>query len=218
MSQHLEAARVQMINQQVRAWEVLNGAVLKAMSEVPRERFVPAGYRNLAFSDMSIPLAGGQHMLSPQLEGRILQSLEIAGGEAVLEIGTGSGYLTGCLARLGGQVTSLEIRPELADTARRTLRETVGSGIDVRVEDAFSHQPSTAYNCIAVTGSLPLPDDRFEQWLAPGGRLFVVTGTAPAMTAWLIRRGEDGAITRGSLFETVLDALDSAPRPSAFVF
>jgi protein-L-isoaspartate(D-aspartate) O-methyltransferase len=208
-----------MVNQQVRAWAVLDPAVLKVLSAVPRERFVPAAFRSLAFADTPIPLAGGQAMLTPQVEGRILQALEIKPDDRVLEVGTGSGFLTACMARLGGHVTSLEIRPALADPARRALRDAGASNCDVRTADAFVWQPAGTFDCIAVTGSLPVYDERFQGWLAPGGRLFAIVGVAPAMTAWLVRRAAEGdAFTRESLFETVVPALDNAKQPEQFVF
>ena len=219
MPLNTESARQQMVNQQVRAWAVLDAAVLKVLSAVPRERFVPAAYRTLAFADTAIPLPDGQAMLTPQVEGRILQALEIRPDDRVLEVGTGSGFVAACLARLGGHVTSVEIRAELADAARRALREAGSSNCDVRTEDAFRWQPAGTFDCIAITGSLPVYDERFQNWLAPGGRLFVVVGVAPAMTAWLVRRGPDGGeFTRESLFETVLAALDNAKQPERFVF
>ncbi len=218
MNPTVEAARAQMIFQQVRAWAVLNPAVLKAMSEVPRERFVPEACRDLAFADTTIPIADGQHMLTPQVEGRILQALDVAPGNRVLEVGTGTGYLTACLAALGGPVLSLEIRAALAESAKRTLHATGTRNAEVRAADVFAFQPEGTFDCIAVGGSLPLPDARFEQWLAPGGRLFYVTGAAPAMTAWVVRKAPDGTLSRDSLFETVLDPLDNAPQPPRFVF
>jgi protein-L-isoaspartate(D-aspartate) O-methyltransferase len=218
MTQNLESARAQMVSQQVRAWHVLSPAVLQVMSEVPREQFVPAAYRSLAFADTAIPLPGNQHMLAPQIEGRVLQALAPSSGERVLEIGTGSGFLTACLARLSGHVLSLEIRPELAKTATQALHQAACRGAEVRVADTFAFSPAEAYDCIAVTGSLPVEDSRFQSWLTPGGRLFIVTGEAPAMTAWLIRRDAGGQFSRESLFETVLDPLDHAPQPERFVF
>lgn len=218
MPLNVESARQQMVNQQVRAWAVLDPAVLKVLSVVPREKFVPAAYRSLAFADTAIPLPGGQKMLTPQVEGRVLQALEITSTDRILEVGTGSGFLAACLARLGGHVTSLEIRPELADAARRALRDTGTKNCDVRTEDAFRWQPVGQFDCIAITGSLPVFDTRFQQWLAPGGRLFVVVGEPPAMGAWLVRRVQGDEFTRESLFETVLEPLDNAQRPERFVF
>jgi protein-L-isoaspartate(D-aspartate) O-methyltransferase len=215
---NVEAARLQMVTQQVRAWEVLDPAILGVLAEVPRERFVPAEWRALAFADTAIPLPGGQRMMTPQVEGRMLQALEITPTDRILEIGTGSGFVTACLARLGAHVTSLEIRAELAAMARRALEECGVTNAEVIVADAFQWTPPAQFDCIAVTGSLPIPDARFQEWLAPGGRMFVVVGEPPVMEALRIRRLQDGQFTRESLFETVLDPLDNAPRPEGFVF
>ncbi len=214
----IETARQQMVNQQVRAWDVLDPAVLRVLTETPRERFVPAAYRSLAFADTAIPLPQGQFMMTPQVEGRTLQALEIVPTDTVLEIGTGSGFLAACLARLGGRVTSIEIRQVLADAARRALHESGTSNCEVLTEDAFRWHPTASFDCIAVTGSLPVYDTRFEQWLAPGGRLFIVVGEAPAMEARLVRRRDPDGFRCESLFETVLAPLDHAPRPERFVF
>ncbi len=215
----IESARHQMVTQQVRAWEVLDPTVLEVLGTVPRERFVPPQYVALAFADTAIPLPQGQSMLTPQLEGRLLQSLEIMPTDRILEIGTGSGFLTACLAKLGAHVTTLEIRPELAEAARGRLREL---GIDncVIVDgDAFRWQPPEPFDCVAIGGSVPLLHSAFMDWLAAGGRLFVVVGEAPVMEAWLIRRASTGqGFSRESLFETVLPPLDNAPQPERFVF
>ena len=213
-----EAARQQMVAQQVRAWAVLDPAVLRVLGEVPRERFVPPAFRSLAFADTAIPLPDGQFMMTPQVEGRLLQALEIAPADQILEVGTGSGFLAACLARLGGKVTSLEIRPALADAARRVLRESAIGNCEVLAQDVFQWQPTGQFDCIAVTGSLPVFDGRFQNWLAPGGRLFVVVGESAAMDASLIRRHAGGEYRRESLFETVLAPLDHAARPEQFVF
>jgi protein-L-isoaspartate(D-aspartate) O-methyltransferase len=213
-----EFARQQMVNQQVRAWAVLAPAVLRVLTEVPRQRFVPAAYRSLAFADTAIPLPEDQFMMTPQVEGRVLQALEVESSSAILEVGTGSGFLAACLARLGAQVTSIEIRPTLADAARRRLLDAGISNCEVLREDAFRWQPPRRFDCIAVTGSLPVFDGRFQEWLAPGGRLFVVVGQPPSMDACLIRRLERGEFVRESLFETVLPPLDHAARPEQFVF
>lgn len=213
-----ESARRQMVTQQVRAWEVLDPAVLGVLGEVPRERFVPPAYRTLAFADTAIPLPEGQFMMTPQVEGRVLQALEIGPTDAILEIGTGSGFLAACLARLGAHVTSIEIRPALASAARRSLADAAIGNCEVLTEDAFQWRAPRPFDCIAVSGSLPVADPRFQDWLAPRGRLFVVVGQPPAMEAWLIRLHESGEFLRESLFETVLPPLDHAARPEPFVF
>ena len=217
MNTALEAARTQMVNQQVRAWDVLDPAVLDTLAGVPREHFVPARYRGLAFADAFIPLPCGQVMLTPQLEGRILQALELRSTDRVLEVGTGSGFFAACLARLGGEVTSLEIHPELAGAARERLR-AAGAAVSVLEADAFAWEPTARFDAIAVTGSVPVAVARFGDWLADGGRLFVTVGRGPAMDARLVRRVGPDEWTTTSIFETVIPALERAPVPPQFVF
>lgn len=218
MSINVEFARTQMINQQVRAWDVLDPAVLAVLAQVPREQFVPPRFRSLAFADIAVPLPGGQQMLTPQVEGRLLQALAIRGTDRILEVGAGSGFLTACLARLARQVTSLEILPELADAARRNLRAVSTWNAEVRTEDVFGYRPGERYDVIAVSGSLPKPDGRFQRWLAEGGRLFLVTGEAPLMEARLIVRNGPDQWSTTTLFETSLPALLNASPPSKFIF
>lgn len=211
-------ARRQMIEQQVRAWEVLNLAVLEAMERVPREEFAPPAYRDLAFADLCVPLGHGQSMLAPKLEGRILQALEVRAEDRVLEIGTGSGYFAACLAQLGGRVRSLEIFADLADTARASLARTSVHNVHVETTDAMTLADEGAYDVVAVTGSLPIYDARFERTLAEGGRLFVVVGQGPVMEARRITRTGPADWLRETLFETHMDPLVHAPEPPKFVF
>jgi protein-L-isoaspartate(D-aspartate) O-methyltransferase len=213
-----EAARQQMIHQQVRAWDVLDPAVLDVLGHVPRERFVPPAFRELAFADASIPLPGGQSMLAPKIHGRILQALALSAGERALEVGAGSGYLTACLAALGGQVTSLEIRPELVALATANLRAAGYPGVVVQGADATQWQPSQRYELVVLTASLPEYDARYEQWLTVGGRLFAVVGSGEPMSALLVTRTGEQEFGRVDLFETVVDPLVNARRPSRFVF
>jgi protein-L-isoaspartate(D-aspartate) O-methyltransferase len=212
------SARRQMIEQQVRAWDVLDLAVLEAMERVPREEFAPAPLRELAFADLAVPLAHGQHMLPPKLEGRILQALAIQPDDRVLEIGTGSGYFAACLAALAGAVHSVEIHGDLAAAARANLARTRATRVTVETADAFALVPGAAYDVIAVTGSLPVYDPRFEQALAIGGRMFVVVGRAPVMEARRVTRTGPGDWLHESLFETVVDPLIHAPQAPGFVF
>ncbi len=216
----IECAREQMIHQQVRAWDVLDDRVLDAMRRVPRERFVPRQYRDVAFADTAIPIGRGQHMLSPQLTGRMLQALAILPGDEALEVGTGSGYVSACMAMLGARVRSLEIDSALAAVASRNLEACQVNSVAVIVADAFAPGalPAAQFDVIAVTGSLPVYDQRFQQALRPGGRLFVVVGLAPIMRAHLITRVSDNDFRDESLFETVLPALHNAPQPIAFTF
>ena len=211
------AARQQMVDQQVRTWEVLDPRVLEAIGDVARERFVPAGYRDLAFTDAPIPIGHGQTLLAPKLHGRILQALQVGPDSSVLEIGTGTGYLTACLARLARSVRSLELYPEFGAAARANLSDCPGS-VAIETADALATDLGGPYDAIAVTASLPAYDPRFEQALKVGGRLFVIVGEAPVMEAMLVRRMSASAFTRESLFETILEPLVGAAAPSAFVF
>ena len=211
-------AREQMIEHQVRAWDVLDERVLDTLRTVPREHFTPPQYRFMAYADAEVPLPGGQHMLRPSVVGRLLAALELTGGERVLEIGTGSGFVTACLSHLAKSVQSLEIVPELADLARRMISSMGLRDIDVVRTDALSFAPTGRFEAIAFTGSMPMYDSRWQQALSVGGRLFVVVGDAPVMEAKLIRRVAEDAWTHESLFETVIDPLAHAQRPVAFTF
>jgi protein-L-isoaspartate(D-aspartate) O-methyltransferase len=213
-----ETARIQMVHQQVRAWDVLDATVLRVLRQVAREEFVPPAYRAVAFADTSIPLAHGQCMMTPQVEGRLLQALAVKSGERVLEIGTGSGFLAACLAQLGQQITSLEIYPDLAESARRALQATGNDTVEVISADVYAWQPRGTFDVIAITGSLPVYDPRFEAWLNPGGRIFTIVGELPIMEARLVRRGSNGGVTSESLFETAVPPLIHALRPDRFVF
>jgi protein-L-isoaspartate(D-aspartate) O-methyltransferase len=215
---HTADAREQMIEQQVRAWDVLEARVLEVMRQVPRELFVPRGQRYRAYADVEVPLARGQHMLRPSVAGRLLQALLPQPGEAVLEIGAGSGFVTACLRAMAAQVRSLEIFPELADAARRNLAALGMRDVEVLDADALNADSGARYDAIAVTASLPLYDARFERMLTPGGRLFVVVGEAPVMDARLVRRTAEDAWSLESLFETVIDPLVNAVRPAGFTF
>ena len=212
------AARRQMIEQQVRAWDVLDADVLSVMGRVPREEFAPPGYRDLAFADMCVPLGHGQAMLAPKLEGRILQSLAIGPADSVLEVGTGSGYFAACLGGLARHVRTLEIFPDLAIAARDSLARTGIGNVAVEALDAMTLTSGVEYDVIALTGSLPIHDPRFERALAMGGRLFVAVGQGPVMEARRVTRTGPDEWLRVSLFETVMDPLVHALLPSRFVF
>jgi protein-L-isoaspartate(D-aspartate) O-methyltransferase len=207
-------AREAMVEQQVRPWDVLDGRVLETIGTVPRERFLADAHRALAYSDLPLPIGHGESTMKPVVEGRALQALQIAAGEDVLEIGTGSGYLTACLARMGREVVSLERHADLAGAAVARLEaERIGNA-RVEVADAFSWSSDRRFDAICVTGAVSEFPQRFLQWLRPGGRLFAVRGRAPAMEAVLVRLEADGGSTVESLFETELDYLHgAAPAP-----
>jgi protein-L-isoaspartate(D-aspartate) O-methyltransferase len=205
--------------QQVRAWYVLDEHVLDVFERLPRELFVPEAQRGAAYGDLPIPLAEGQHMLRPSVAGRLLQALALKRNDRVLEIGTGSGYVTACLAMLASHVLSLEIRPALAVRARANLAAAAIGNAEVEEADAFAWDAgSPRFDAILITGSLPVYDPCFEAWLRPGGRLLVVTGTAPVMEAMLVRLDSAGTPSRSSLFETVVEPLDHAPAVAKFAF
>lgn len=215
---NIELARDQMIEQQVHAWDVFDERVLTTMRQIRREQFAPTPYSAVAFADASIPLPQGQAMLPAKIQGRILQALLPTPSDIALEIGAGSGYLSACLGRLSARVRALEIFPELAEIAQRNLFTAASNNVSVEVADGMQLTEQSAYDVIAVTGSLPLYDERFQQALRIGGRLFVVVGQAPVMEAWQVTRVGEREWQRESLFETVIAPLVNAPRPSEFVF
>ena len=214
----VELARNKMLGQQLRAWEVLDGAVLGVFASVPRERFVPERFRRLAFADACVPLGHGEAMMAPPVEGRMLQALRLRARDQVLEIGTGSGFITACLARLAAGVTSIEIHPALADQARARLAAQAVGNARIDVGDASSLAPDLpCYDAICVTGSMPVLDPSFQAHLQVGGRLFAVVGDAPAMQALLITRVGEAVFATETLFETVLPPLRNARIPQRFV-
>lgn len=214
----LEHARFNMIEQQVRPWSVLDPQVLQVLQDVPREAFVPERFRSLAFADTNIPLGHDQVMMAPVVEGRLLQALAIHPQENVLEIGTGSGFLTACLARLGQRVTSIEIFPELVDAAASRLAEQQIANISLLTGDAFELlDDAQRFDVIAVTGSIPQLSQEFHRNLKTGGRLFVISGQLPIMEAQLVTRISDNQWTRESLFETCMPPLLNAPEHREFV-
>jgi protein-L-isoaspartate(D-aspartate) O-methyltransferase len=212
------AARQQMVDQQIRTWEVLDPRVLDVFSMVPREAFVPAQYRELAFADAAIPIGLGQSMLAPKIQGRILQALSVAPTDSVLEVGSGSGYLSACLSLLGSATRSIDIHADLTALARANLQAVPEARVDFETRDAFAAAPLGEFDAIAVTGSLPVYDSRFERSLRVGGRLFAIVGEAPVMDAILVRRVDNGEWIRESLFETVVEPLINATAAQRFVF
>lgn len=220
MQPTMDRARFNMIEQQVRPWDVLNQRVLTVMRNLPREAFVPDAYRGLAYADIEIPLGERTNMLAPKVVGRMLQALDVQPHETVFEIGTGTGYGTACLAHLGEQVFSIEIDPDLAEGARARLNAMGLSQVEVHTADAFAGQiQGGPFDVIAVTGSVPTaePLAALEQLLSEGGRLFIVVGEQPLMEAMRITRiGND--FRRESLFETSIASLENAPLPERFAF
>src|SRR5262245_39666776 len=218
MNAKTEAARRQMIDQQVRTWDVLDARVLDALGAVPRERFVPEAYRGVAFADAPIPIGHGQWMLPPALEGRILQALAPLRGERALEVGTGTGFFAACLAQLTGSVDSIEIHADLAAGAARAIGEAGISRVAVETGDALARDFDASYEVIAITRSPPAPERRPERALVTGGRMFVVIGVAPVMEARLVTRtGEDSWLSE-PLFETRIEPLVLPEAPSRFRF
>ena len=216
---NLEQARTNMVEQQIRTWEVLDQDVLDLLYLVPREEFVPAEHRALAFSDLEIPIGHNERMWQPKLEARVLQELNIRKTDRVLEVGTGSGYFTALLAHRGAQVHSVEINPALAEMGRRNLERHGADNIVLETGDAARGWPQHGpYDAIVLTGSTPVLPAAFLEQLAPGGRLFAVVGEAPAMAARLVVRGELGGSRATDLFETVIRPLVNAERPSRFKF
>lgn len=212
-------ARHAMVEQQVRPWAVLDARVLEVLGKLPREAFVPAPYRAVAYADLEIPLEDGQRMLKPVVAGRALQALLPQAGEAVLEIGTGSGYVTACLAHLAREVLSLERHAGLADAARQRLATQGLSNARVEHADAFSWDTQRRFDAICVTAAVDQVPSRFVEWLRPGGRLFIVHGRAPVMEAVLLHRGEGGDVNASrtqSLFDTELGYLAGAEPAAEF--
>ncbi|MDQ3186229.1 MAG: protein-L-isoaspartate O-methyltransferase [Pseudomonadota bacterium] len=223
----LEQIRFNMVEQQIRPWDVLDQEVLKLLFELRREEFVPAPYRSLAFIDMEIPLGYGEVMLAPKLEARILQELQVKKTDKILEVGSGSGYLSALLAKKGGFVYSVEIVPELKAMAEKNLQAHSISNVTVEQGDAAcgwpAHEP---YDVIVLTGSTPVLPEAFKKSLKTGGRLFAVVGDAPVMQAVLVtcvvpeeKTGEKaGAYNTVGLFETCISPLENAKQPARFVF
>jgi len=216
---NLEQARNNMVEQQIRTWEVLDQDVLDLLYLVPREEFVPAPHQSLAFSDMEIPIGEGERMWQPKLEARVIQELDIKKTDHVLEVGTGSGYLTALLSHRAGHVHSVEIKPALADLGRRNLARQGLDNVTLHVGDAARGWPRQApYDVIVLTGSTPVLPRAFLDSLAPGGRLFAVVGEAPAMGARLVACSAPGAWAGVDLFETVIAPLVNAEQPPRFKF
>lgn len=216
---NFEHARFNMVEQQVRPWEVLDTQVLELLESVHREDFVPVRYRKLAFADLSIPLPRGQSMMRPKVEGRMLQALALKDDDTVLEIGTGSGFITACLSGLARRVVSVEIFEELHQEAAIRLQDKHIQNVELFVGDAMSGwQPEQAHDVVVVTGSVAEVPETFRGWVNPGGRMFIVCGDSPAMEACLLTRVGVSEWREESLFETDLKRLVNAEEKAEFEF
>jgi len=212
-------ARFNMIEQQIRTWEVLDPVVLAVLDEVPREDFVAESQKGLAFADIELPIGEGQTMLSPKVEGRILQAVSVKKTDKVLLVGTGSGYLTALLATLAHHVHAVEISPALSDVAKSRLQKHNIRNVTLHVGDAVNGFAQEApYDVIVFTGSLPLRPTAAEKMLNVGGRLFAVIGEMPIMEATLTQRVTEDAFRHEAIFETCLPQLVNAPQADKFAF
>ena len=213
-----DRARFNMIEQQIRPWDVLDSRVLDLLSAVRREEFVAPAYRMLAFADLELPLPNGFRMWTPKMEARVLQELRVQSSERVLEIGTGSGYLTALLASEAGDVTSVEIDAATAADARAKLARHGFTNVRIDAGDGARGYGNEIHDVIVLTGSTPLLPERFYEQLTPTGRIFAVVGERPAMRARLVHSEAPGARTATDLFETVIDPLVNAAAPARFEF
>ena len=220
---NIEQARFNMVEQQIRPWDVLNQDVLDLLHKIHREDFVPPEHVALAFVDMEIPLGGGEAMWMPKLEARVLQELDIRLNDRVLEVGTGSGYLTALMAQLAAEVVSVDIVPAFTAAASAKLLAHGIANVQLHSGDAARgwvgmNGADTGFDVIVLTGSTPLLADSFRTSLRTGGRLFAIVGEGPSMLAQLITCTAPGAYRSVTLFETSVKALVNAPHPLRFVF
>lgn len=222
---NLEQARFNMVEQQVRTWEVLDQKVLDVLHTLAREDFVPARYRQMAYADLQIPLAHQQFMLPPVVEGRLLQAAQLQADEEVVEIGSGSGYLTACMARLGARIQAIDIQPEFVDAAHKRIssladeNQPLLGSVNFQHADAFSNwQPEHPVDVVMVGGSLPFVPENFLHWLKPKGRMLIIVGQSPLMEARLITRIGEASWQTESLFETDIPALQHAELSQPFEF
>ena len=219
MSMNFEQARFNMVEQQVRTWEVLDVRVLELLEKTHREDFVPVRYRKMAFTDTPIPLDHGQTMMKPVVEGRLLQALELKPDETALEIGTGSGFITACLAQMAKHVVSVDIHEQFANEVAGKLKEKGIHNVELETGNAMTGwQPEQAHDVLVVTGSVPSVPDHFRGWVNPGGRIFIVCGDEPAMEAKLLTKLNATEWREESLFETDLPRLVDAEKAPEFEF
>ncbi len=218
LEMNFEIARHNMIEQQIRPWNVIDPIVLSALDAIPRENYVPDELKTSAFSDVELPIGHNQSMLCPKIEARILQSVQLKKTDKVLEVGTGSGYMTALLAHLAEQVHTVEINEQLSEQARQKITSEGFENITFAVADAAQGYTQDApYDVIIITGALSRLDDSFKQSLKLGGRLFVVLGTAPVMEATLITRVSTNHYATEILFETEIPELENAPQKQTFM-
>jgi protein-L-isoaspartate(D-aspartate) O-methyltransferase len=214
-----ETSRFNMIEQQIRTWEVLDPTVLQLLHDVPREHFVPKAYQGLAFADLEIPIGHGAKMLSPKLEGRMVQALALEKTDRVLHVGTGTGYLTALLAKLSKHVISVEIEPELKKLAEQNLLSEGIVNVTLEVGDAsYGWADQAPYDAIVFGGSSPVEPEGVREQLVVGGRMLIVVGEAPVMRATLIHRVSETGFREDVLFETCIDELKNAAQAQAFSF
>ncbi|MEJ2611373.1 MAG: protein-L-isoaspartate O-methyltransferase [Candidatus Thiodiazotropha sp.] len=221
MANRFEKARFNMVEQQIRPWEVIDSKVLSLMGQLPREAFVPENYQDLAYADIEIPIGHGQRMMFPKIEARLLQALDLRSSDKVLEVGTGSGYLTACLASLSQQVVSIDLHQDFTEAAAIKLDQQALKNVTLLTGDALTTLLEEGpFDAIAVTGSLPTSQQAeiFRQQLTQGGRMFVVIGTPPAMECLLITRHKEKVFQEEAIFESELTALENAPAPVEFEF
>ena len=219
MAMNFDQARQNMVENQVRPWEVLDGRVLDVLRHVRREDFVPAAHRQLAFADLNLPLGHGEVMMKPVVEGRVLQALALKPEDSVLEIGTGSGFLAACLAQLAAHVTSVDIHADFTATASQRLQAAGITNVQLQTGEAVNDwQPQGTFDAVIVTGAVYRIPDRMLGWLKPGGRLLVVRGESPVQQVLVLTHEGNGRYREESLFETDLPYLAHAEPPRRFVF
>lgn len=221
MAPSVEQARFNMVNQQIRPWEVLDPRVLSLMESMPREFFVPPPYQGLAYADLEVPIGHGERMMFPRVEARLLQALDLQPTDAVLEVGTGSGYLTACLAKLCRRVVSIDLQAEFTESAAEKLKEQGIDNVLLSNGDAMAADSDEApFDAIVVTGSVASAEQAgiFRRQLKAGGRLCIVIGEPPVMQAMLITRRGEGVFAEESLFETELPPLVHGTLPASFEF
>ena len=216
---NLEQTRFNMVEQQIRTWEVLDADVLELLYKIRREEFVPEAYRSMAFVDMEIPLGHGQFMLEPKMEARMLQELHVKKTDKILEVGSGSGYMTALLAEMGGHVYSVEIEPELKTMAEKNLLAHDINNVTIELGDAArGWSKNEPYDVIVLTASTPVLPEAFQKSLQPGGRMIVIFGEEPVMEALLVTCEKSGVYNSVKLFETCIPPLINAQQPERFVF